>query len=91
MTRYDYFINDINRGRLSDWEVAYTNPPLPPPPASLPLKLVFTLINETGGMSPCVLSFASDSGAGRICLQGATARELSDRAGEPTRTAGRFF
>ena len=32
-----------------------------------------------GGMGACALSYASDSGAARICQEGAKARERSER------------
>ena len=45
-------------------------------------------------MGPSALSYASDSGAAKICQQGVKARERSDRAGGgcvPPPTVGRFF
>ena len=42
-----------------------------------------TGVGGGGGMGPCApFSYASDSGAARICQRGAKAREQSDRAGE---------
>ena len=50
-----------------------------------PPVLNFFYSNQWGGgggdMGPSALSYASDSGAAKICQQGAKARERSDRAG----------
>ena len=52
----------------------------------IPYSTLFSFIPINGGgggdMCPSALSYASDSGAAKICQQGVKARERSDRAGE---------